>query len=245
MRRRLTMDNHKVNCLNPFDIRRFSLRAIGGQSIAFGNMCMGCGNTERTDFTNRFKSKRVKAAAININREFSNEEIADFETLTHIRITDLRTTRRNRKSRLIITKIKSPETSLKSKLRGLESFYKTVSMKLRLYDNTNGENFGWDPKLCKRFLASKPTMTQLMIVIMGPRLEWIYSGLEPRERNRFIGYIRYTKDRLGWSRRDTDAYIEALKSEIEKRNEFMKLVILESKRRTRKKKISMLPLIYV
>ncbi len=243
MRRRLTMENHKENCLNPFDIRVFSLRGPGGQSIAFGNICMGCDNIERTDFTNRFKSKRVKAAAININRKFSNEDISEFEILTGIRTTNTETTRWDRKNRHIIIKEISPEISLKKKIRGLGSFYKTVDMKLGLH--IYGIDLDWDPKLCKRFLASKPTITQLMIAIMGPRLQWIYSGREARERNRFIGRIIYTKNRQGWSRRDPKAYLETLKSEIEERNRFMKLVILSSKRKTKKKKIPMLPLIYV
>jgi hypothetical protein len=176
----------------------------------------------------------VKKRRVNVNpdQRFSSEDIAFFEACTHIKIQDPRVTKKDRKSGLYVTREKSPEASLKSKITKLGSFYKQVSRRLRYPI----EYLGWDPKLCKKFLASKPTLTQLMIAIMGPRLEWIYSGRISGQRNRFIGYVISAKNGVSWSRRDSNTYIELLKSETEKRNEFMKLVIKKSKQRQRRTK---------
>jgi hypothetical protein len=240
MRRRLTMEHHKENCLNPFDIRAIPLRVIVNgepKSVTWGNLCMGCGNTEQTNFSDVFKSKRIKAGAININRKFSDEEIEDFEAFTDIRIKEH--VKWNRRSRSIIIEKTSPEISLKTKIRSFGKFYKTVE------GYYYGLKLDWDPKLCKKFLASRPTLTQLMMAIMGPKLEWIYSGLEARERNKRIGRIYYMKNSLGLYKSDPKAYLKTLKSETEARNRFMKLVVISAKRKKKKsKKLPMLPLIY-
>jgi hypothetical protein len=43
----MTIENHKDNCPNPFDVRRFSLRGTTDEgkpgSIPYGKICIGCG----------------------------------------------------------------------------------------------------------------------------------------------------------------------------------------------------------
>ena len=117
----MSIINH--DCPNPHDIRAIPLRVIGDNGkpkpVTWGNLCMSCGNTEQTNFSDIFKPKRGFRSAINIKHKFSSEEISEFERLTDIGIRNTKTDRKDRKTGRIIFIENSPEISLKSKLRGL------------------------------------------------------------------------------------------------------------------------------